>query len=292
MTTRLEKQQEFQRLIERLEREFGRTYIAEVASLIRDNLSISRLTQLIRDGDIAAIQRIIRDEIIPLIGSEIVIPALEPAIVRGAGLAASQDPGTVGQIVFDPRAAAVEEFVDTTGAQLVVTPADIPDIRRWIGIAENQGKSAEWAATQIQPSIGLHSQYSNAVLNLYDAQIAEGVSADRAAEVANRHADRLLRTRSRTIARTELGRAAGQGRQAAWDQAIADGFLDPRSGKVWATARDGKVGEDHEQMEGEKVGLTERWLTPNDNLVIHPTDDRPNCRCASVLEPFRQTRSL
>lgn len=79
------------------------------------------------------------------------------------------------------------------------------------------------------------------------------------------------RDRSKLIARTELGRA-----QNGAAQESIEAFA-KRSGrkfvKEWGTAGDDRVRDEHQDMEGEQVGLNESFS----NGLLFPSE--PNCRC-------------
>lgn len=116
--------------------------------------------------------------------------------------------------------------------------------------------------------------------------------ADRIDSLVERYRTRYIRYRSEVIARTEALRSVNEGNYELWRQSVADGFVDERRiRRSWVVTRDGRLRDSHAQVpvlnEG-GVGLRERFLTGNGNLLLHPGDaqapasDTVQCRCSVV----------
>jgi hypothetical protein len=102
--------------------------------------------------------------------------------------------------------------------------------------------------------------------------------AQDAAEVsAQRYADRLLRSRARTIAQTEIHQMNNIGKQKAWDEMYADGTILPDTYKVWS-ANFGACPICLD-FNGEAVPVTQPFSNGDQQPEAHP-----NCRCTAEFE--------
>jgi hypothetical protein len=147
------------------------------------------------------------------------------------------------------------------------------------------------AAARIRDSIGLHPAWARAVGTYRDRQITrlivdEGKTAAAAIKTADRLAltyrNRLIRSRSLTIARTEIQTAQNVGRFAGWAQQIGNGVAGLTSQKEW-TAGPGAC-KLCQQVSGQRV----QWDRPFSNRLMMPPA-HPNCRCNAVLIPAGRT---
>ena len=104
---------------------------------------------------------------------------------------------------------------------------------------------------------------------------------DRAVTVGDRYADKLRRARGRMIARTEIMRAANQGRKIGMNQLADDGLFDrATAGKRWlASAVD--VCTICIDSDGTVVG----WNAEFPTAGVDEPPAHPNCRCEWLLEP-------
>lgn len=114
-------------------------------------------------------------------------------------------------------------------------------------------------------------------------------------KITGRYADRLLKLRGDTIARTETAQAVEAARQEAFEQwkdktGISDQFITRR----WDHAGGGKSSRDwHVEMNGMTVqGLDTPFITPRGARLMYPCDtslgagaaEVCNCRCQAVIE--------
>ena len=137
-------------------------------------------------------------------------------------------------------------------------------------------------ARALRDSIGLTAEQAQWVENRwsreYSARIADGASLSDAERGADRAADlyyqRTLRYRSETIARTEILKAAHEGRREAWNQGIQDGWINPGAQKQWATVDD--PCDECAAMDGVTVPITGEFAVGDPPL-------HPNCRCDVLL---------
>ena len=149
---------------------------------------------------------------------------------------------------------------------------------------------------------GLTVQYERAVSNFAAktaAQLeARGIIGEKALkevrEKSNKYADRLRRSRSKTIARTEINAAANAGRQQSMEDAIDAGVIDERYAvKQWAVASM-DVCPVCVPMAGKVVGVRSPFSVSSGSSArakalppvekAHPPA-HPNCRCTIQLVP-------
>lgn len=113
-------------------------------------------------------------------------------------------------------------------------------------------------------------------------------------EIANRavtaYSRRLLELRGQTIGRTEAMSALGEAQNEALNQAVEAGAIQENQiRRVWRSAGDLRVRDTHKSLNGESVGLRERFISPSGASLRFPADpsapvsERANCRC--WLEP-------
>jgi len=178
----------------------------------------------------------------------------------------------------DPRA---EAWARSSSARLVVevTASTRDSIRNLITRAIVEGGHPSVVARQIKPLIGLHSRWSNAVLNYRYGLEAGGLPVSSVESLTAKYYDRLLTTRSRTIARTEILSASNQGKYLGMVQAQSQGLLSGTATKVWIAAGDAEaVCAD---LDGTEVGLQEDFSSELGDVAHPPL--HPNCRCTIAI---------
>lgn len=98
------------------------------------------------------------------------------------------------------------------------------------------------AAKEIKAQIGLTPQYARAVARFQDELIATGVEGERLAAKVDRYREKLLKARSRTIARTEIIQAQAAGQRSLWEEAAREGVFDRHTAKrIWRTNHEGET---------------------------------------------------
>lgn len=115
--------------------------------------------------------------------------------------------------------------------------------------------------------------------------IAEGRALDQVtvSRITGRYSDRLLALRGETIARTETLGALSRSRAEAFEQAIDSGAVQrSQVKKLWIATLDDRTRDSHAAVNGEKVGLDERFS--NGLLYPHepnaPASEVVACRCS------------
>lgn len=178
----------------------------------------------------------------------------------------------------NPRAIA---WADQNAARLVVETSQLQqDAIRSIAVRSLSGEmDVHGAAGQIRGVVGLHSRYANAVYNHHTELLSSGFAPDKAAEMADRYAARLLSVRADTIARTEIMSAQSAGRTEGWQQAIDAGLVNAQtSTRQWAAASDDRTCLQCDDLDGEEVGLGDLFSDGTDAPPAHP-----DCRCVTLL---------
>ena len=162
----------------------------------------------------------------------------------------------------------------------------IEDQRNTIRDFVSASQMGEFTVTQVARNVrdivGLTTQQSGWVDNFRNRAISDRMAngetfeqaSARAAKETERYQQRIHRYRSETIARTEILRASSEGRNQAWQQGLADGYIDPDSQKQWVAEFD--ACEICSPLDGETVGISAEF--PDGDPPLHP-----NCRCSLDL---------
>ncbi len=115
----------------------------------------------------------------------------------------------------------------------------------------------------------------------------KGLPFEEVDRVVGRLSDNYLALRGETIARTETVGALNASQVEAWDQIFdAGGLLREEVEKVWLSAHDNRVRESHRHMDGQAVGIDERFSNglrfPGDAEAGDPAEII-NCRCTVTM---------
>ena len=175
--------------------------------------------------------------------------------------------------VANPEAIA---WAERHAAELVtdITTEARAAIRAIVSDSFNSGMAPREQAKLIRATIGLTERDAGAVMKRQLKDLASGMDSARATKRAEKYADKLLRSRSKTIARTEAMRASNEGQAQLWQQARAKGLLDSTAMKVWITADPCPICA---PLEGETVPMDGVFSVGQDPPL------HPNCRCTIGL---------
>ena len=203
--------------------------------------------------------------------------------VIGAGQASSNLAGHAATSLEVIRNAATREAREHA-AQLVtrVTEETRKAIRSAVAQRFRQGASTRDTARIIQSLVGLTPRQANAVLRRYDDLIGDGLSRATAEKRARLYAERLIRQRAMTIARTETIGAATRGQLSAWAQLQVRGQLPQAVRKQWMTTPDDRLCPKCRLMDGRTQLLGLPFTGPKGLIQAPPL--HPNCRCAISLK--------
>lgn len=152
-----------------------------------------------------------------------------------------------------------------------------------------RGAMGEFTPQQIarglRDSIGLTTEQAGWVRNFRERRITDLINTGRTFDEAfaqsqaatQRYHDRIHRYRTETIARTEILTASNEGRKAAWQQGVQEGFIRNDWVKRWSTEFDARTCDECAPLDGETVPVLSDF--PWGDPPLHP-----NCRCTLLLE--------
>lgn len=146
-----------------------------------------------------------------------------------------------------------------------------------------EGWDVPRTSRELRSGIGLTDAWAGAVSNMHAGNLAAGMDPARAGKLADQYYERLLTSRSTTIARTELLDASNQGRLAGWRQAANAGVFDPAAAtKRWIVG-DSPCPE-CDGLDGEETEWDGTFSSGDDMPPAHP-----RCRCTAVIENVEQS---
>lgn len=192
------------------------------------------------------------------------------------------------QISFNIRNPYAEKYIAEHGAELVIQVSTETKlaIRSVVLDGFQSGKPPREMAKRIQNMVGLTDRDAKAALRYWLAlnEDAKDLTAQRVDSMADGYARRLLRKRALNISRTETINSANKGTLNAWQTARDEGFILPESKKVWiaATASD-RTCVHCRPMNGQKVGLDEKFHSKTLGIDVDGPTLHPSCRCSTGL---------
>ncbi len=201
--------------------------------------------------------------------------ALSDAVKDGAKAGASHVTWSA-EIIFDAVNVDAVAWAEQHAAELVANIASDSRIAIRIIVSESfdGGMSTREQARLIRAVIGLTDRDAGAVMKQQLKWLSEGINASRATSRAERYANKLLRTRAMTIARTETMRASIEGQRSLWQRAREKGLLSADAKKVWIAYDPCPLCSG---VAGEEV-LVDGEFSVGTDPPLHP-----NCRCVTGL---------
>jgi len=190
---------------------------------------------------------------------------------------------------FTPTGRRIDEWIQTRGGELItnLTVQQREAVRAIIRHYTVEAPSSpDELARVLRPVIGLTKRQAVAVQKLEEALIAEGLPRSVIQKQVNNYAEKLLRYRSESIARTELSFAWNQGQHESVAQASEKGYLPDTSRirKVWITAEDEMVCDICAPLNGVTVGFEEIFSFRNERNEIQEVSflcpAHVRCRCS------------
>jgi hypothetical protein len=236
-------------------------------------------------------------------------------LVETAMTAGMPEAATFG-IAFNSVNERAVRWAETHAAQAItgirstsrksVQGAVVEAMRAGTGIRELTPQIADALSDHISNLTGLTTGHAKAVDRLFRSfDLDDPAQLAQALKVSGRKAAKLLRWRAETIARTETIRAANQGQQLVWDEAVDEGLLPTGTKKVWLATGDNRTCRICAVLDGQVVAIggefsinvqATSFTRQGDNFTVagtkplpHPTTDRtppahPRCRCSIILE--------
>lgn len=155
-------------------------------------------------------------------------------------------------------------------------------IRNVVGLTERDAQAVLRLRETLAESPGQLVRAGNTRI-----RVPEDPSQDFLESKTEAYADRLLRARSETIARTETMAASNEGQRELWLQAQDEGLLPRNIVRKWIITDDDRLDEAIcAEMEGETAELDEPFVLPDGTEVMGPPA-HPNCRCTQGLAQGR-----
>ena len=167
-------------------------------------------------------------------------------------------------------------------------------VRETIAQAQSGQMTYQSAAIRLQSTIPLTSRDAGAVDKFIEKKFAkfmrDGLSEARARikaqDMGAKYAAKLLESRTRTIARTEIIDASMSGRYIGWEAGVTAGQISNDSVKEWIAEPD--ACPICRELDGKLIGWNDEWQFPEG--VTAGSSNRmppahPNCRCSVVILP-------
>jgi hypothetical protein len=198
------------------------------------------------------------------------------------------------QLVFDLIDERAVKWAETSSARLVreVTDEARQNIASLTAQATNGEITYQGMADLLESGgLGLTSRNARAVANSESRNFArfmnDGMSETaariKARRMAEEYTDKLVQSRAKTIARTEIADAAMQGRYMGWESGVQSGVIDSNSVKEWIAEPD--ACSICSPLDGQLVS----WDASYGEAVTGTTDKmppaHPNCRCTVAILP-------
>jgi len=222
------------------------------------------------------------------------------AVMQDAAQKAGKSTYTMGRVdaklLFDLiDARAVDYAQERVGALIVeITEQMRETVRDVIAQAEMGQMTYQQAAIRLQSTIPLTSRDAGAVDKYIDKQfqrfmrqgLSEAKARIKAQNMGGKYAAKLLGSRTRTIARTEIMDASMSGRYLGWEAGVTAGYISNDSVKEWIAEPD--ACPICRELDGKLIGWNDQWQFP-EGVSAGSTNRmppaHPNCRCAVVILP-------
>jgi SPP1 gp7 family putative phage head morphogenesis protein len=277
------------RIADRLTPELRRAFLLAVEQL-RGRVSVETLAIALSTNRVAAVEFVLDPDQF----AEHLRPAVavvNEAFAAAGAVAARHLGADVGSAMsFNRTNPQAVRAVDRVGAVLVknITDETRVAIREVVKRGFTQGIAPRDLARMIREMVGLSESDQMAVINYRFGLLKQGLPADRVDRLARIYADKKLRERALTIARTEVLNASNEGQLELWRQARRDGLVSEPL-KVWIVTPDDRLCPRCRPMDGQTRKLDEPFdtpLGPRQRPTLHP-----RCRCAMGLKVATVTRA-
>jgi hypothetical protein len=215
---------------------------------------------------------------------------------RKAGQSTFKLGGVDATLLFDLIDERAVIYAQERVGELIVEITDQmrETVRNTIAQATAGEMTYQQAALRLQSTIPLTTRDSGAVDKFIDKQFqrfmgsgfSEARARVKAQNMGGKYAAKLLDSRTRTIARTEIADAAMNGRYLGWDAGVTAGYISNDSVKEWIAEPD--ACEICSPLDGTLIGWNADWAFPEG--VSAGTNNRmppahPNCRCSVAILP-------
>lgn len=188
---------------------------------------------------------------------------------------------------FDAKRPEASRWAFTRGGMLIkeIAANQRATVKGFVSRALAGQFTPQQAARSIRNVVGLTQEQAGWVTNFQNERITELINQGvpfndavaRSQAATDRYHDRIHRYRTETIARTEILTASNEGRKAAWQQGVQQGFIRNDWVKRWSTEFDARTCDECAPLDGETVPVLSDF--PWGDPPLHP-----NCRCTLLLE--------
>ena len=200
--------------------------------------------------------------------SDFTFDSASPEAIRIARRVAAN---LVVEVSDETRAAIRQAIVNAVSRK----QAPIQAAREIIGVLVRDGARAGGVA-------GLTRRDARAVRNFREELQNAGLSDTHVKAQTRRFAEKKLKDRASTIARTETMNALNAGQDAAWKQQQKKGLLGKNAQKEWIVTPDDRLCQICAPLDGETVPIAKNFSVGVPNPPAHP-----RCRCAhGISDPF------
>lgn len=287
-----------ERLARRLEPQLRKRFLAAVQAS-KNRVDLEALAQAILGGNVTKAMLAMKLGEWPELYGELALD-LRAGFIAGAGLAYTNVGAASIHLRFDLINPYAVSYSSRKLPQIVASyQANAKEIIQAI-ITEAVGgqHTPDEAARLLRDSIGLTARYERAVAALRQRLRESGVTGERLDTKVDRYAMRLLNSRAKTIARTEIVQAQVSGQRALWNEAANNGLFNRQTAtRIWRTNREGVTQLGNETpceicapMNGQEIAFNGVYTHPelgNANIfreVLNGPPIHPNCLCHEELK--------
>ena len=279
----LENLPELVRLAARLEPKLRKQFLDAVEA-VKSQINLEHLATAILSNNLTAIELAAQVEAFRDVQSAFKSTMLE-GFLRGANYSLDQleEVALVMNLnLVNPEAI---RWAESSAAELVTNliQGEKESIQALIIDATKGNSDVRDTAKQLRDFIGLDKRREKAVLKYQQELIDGGFDVATIRKRLEKYTAAQLKDRSLTIARTEIIHAHNSGQQALWNEAIKNGFLNPRTmQKQWIVTDDDRLDKNIcLPLDDEVVDIQEVFHATNGFHMTPPA--HPRCRCAVGL---------
>lgn len=272
------------RIANRLEPQLRKRFLAAVQAS-KDRVDIEALARAVQSGNVSQAALAARLNEWPEKYGELAID-LRAGFLAGGQYAYELLEGSSYNLRFDLVNPYSVSYAQRKLPQIVQAHVeDAKQIIRDIITEAVSGKyTAQTAAQEIRNHIGLTDRYSRAVVKYREELAGEGITGEKLDGKVERYAAKLLRSRAKTIARTEIIQAQVAGQRALWNEAANTGVFDRHTARrKWVTHEDERTCELCMAIDGQEIPFNGVYTHPdlgNVNIfgdTLNGPTLHPNC---------------
>lgn len=286
-----------ERIARRLEPQLRKRFL-EAVKASQDRVDIEQLAQAVLSGNMKSAEIAAKLQEWPERYGEMAID-LRAGFIAGGGVAFEVIGGAETGFKFDAINPYAVDYARRKLPQIVHNYVEgaKETIRAIITDATDGKYTPQTAARAIRDSIGLTPQYERAVSNYRQELIVQGVDGERLETKVEKYYTKLLNSRAKTIARTEIIQAEVSGQRALWNEAANQGIFDRHTAtRVWKTNHEGETKRGNPTpcplcgpLDGQSIPFNGVYTHPelgNVNVfreALHGPPLHPNCLCHEEL---------